>query len=165
MRYENDINNLKQQVDILQRELGQEAEHKKFLHLRFEEEQAAHTLSQQNFAAELQVKKEKNKVIQEELEAIKFSHNQMSKNYESDVVNLKQQAKTLQDRTDGEIQAHKATVANGWQVINTLRAELEEVKSQLNFEISRNLKLSKELEAAKDDYQPPRKKAGHAKMP
>ncbi len=56
-------------------------------------------------------------------------------------------------------------MVNGWQVINILRAELEEVKTLLNFEISRNLELSSELEAAKDDYQPPRKKAQRAKMP
>ncbi len=130
MRYESDINNLKQQVDILQRELGQGAEHKKFLHLRFEEEQAAHTISQQNFAAELQVEREKNKTLEEELESISASRKavelELKKRYDKLQRDYSQNQRRFIDELKAEREKNKF-----------IQGELEAIKLSHN-QISKN---------------------------
>ncbi len=103
--------------------------------------------------------------LQQELEALRYSHHQISQKYDSDVVSLRQQVKTLQGEIDMETSAHAATVKNGWRAVNALKAELEELKTQLNIEVSRNQCLSKKLEDEWYNYEPPRKKARRAEEP
>lgn len=185
LRYETDVIKVRQQADNLKKDLEKEMKQQKVLQNDFEELHAAHTLSQNKFTAELQREGEKNKLLREELERIAVSHHEISQRYETDVLTARQQAETLQCQLDKEVKAHAATVAEGWTVINSLRAELEalqqkmagdlqekplekegfygrqleELKTQLNYQVSLNLELSNELKAEREEYRPPRKRA------
>ncbi len=112
-------------------ELERDIQPRQDLQKEYDELQRAHSLNQERFIAELQAEREKSRMIQRELEALKCSHHHISQKYDSDVVSLRQRAETLLGKIDMETKAHAATVENGWQVVNTLKAELEELKTQL----------------------------------
>lgn len=185
-RYETDVINVRKQCDTLLSELEREIQQRRDLQKDYDELQV--TLGRERSTTELQGESEKNKLLHEDLERMKVSHREISNKYETDVVVVRQQAESLQCQLDKEVKNHTATVAEGWKVINGLKAELEachhkmaeemriqqqdaaekdrvlrqeleDLKTQLNTEISRNLELSKELKAEKEDYRPPRKRA------
>lgn len=160
---------------------------KKLLQVDYEELQVAHIISQDKSTTELQVEQQKNKVLQEELERIKLSHQELSLKYQMDVLTVRQQADYLRRELDHQVKIHTDKVLEDWSLIQKLKTEqdalrqkmaeeinflqinafekektfwreMDELKSQLNKQVSLNFELSTELKSEKDVYQPPRRK-------
>ncbi|XP_031161037.2 probable DNA double-strand break repair Rad50 ATPase isoform X1 [Sander lucioperca] len=158
------VHNERKQKKVIQKELG--------------ELTAAYTISQQKFSAELQVKKDQNKALQQELEQLKVSH-QISRRYETELKADREENHSLQKQLEDEIQHKAERMPEELEVIKQLRAEgsalfhrMEEeiqtlrnqsqelvTKLQTEAEVSRGLRseLTKLKEEQKDETRKPAK--------
>ncbi|XP_065806777.1 trichohyalin-like [Labrus bergylta] len=137
-----------------------------------------HQVSQEKLAVELQLEREKNKFLEEEMESLQNSHNKLHQSYEKEVVTVQHQADILQSELVKEVQSNADRAMVDHQVIMNLTAEqkalrikmaeamqikkekaleeafyireLEEVKAQLSLQTSLNLELSNELKAERE---------------
>lgn len=106
----------------------------------------AHAHSQNKFKADLQMKHQEHPLLQDKLERISVSHNDISQRYETDVITVRRQA-SLCHRMTEEINnlQHNILEKEG-----CYERKLEELKTQLNVQISLNLQLSTELQAERE---------------
>ncbi|KAL7387065.1 hypothetical protein ABVT39_017810 [Epinephelus coioides] len=152
---------------------------KKDLHKDYEQLRVAHIISQEKFTAELDIEKQRNKLLQEEVERTRVSYHDMKVKYETQILTLQQQAELLQREHDIQIQAHADRVASDQQMMQNLksaqdavvdkmaeemrilqknaladqtafRTQTEELMSQLNSQISLNHELSMGLKAERE---------------
>ncbi|KAL7396391.1 hypothetical protein ABVT39_005091 [Epinephelus coioides] len=153
---------------------------KKDLHKDYEQLRVAHIISQEKFPVELDLEKQKNKLLQDEVERTRVSYHDMTVKYETQILTLQQQVEVLQRERDIQIQAHADRVASDQQMMQNLksahdtlvdkmagemrilqenaladqtafRAQTEELMSQLNCQISLNHELSVGLKAERED--------------
>ncbi|KAL7399904.1 hypothetical protein ABVT39_003463 [Epinephelus coioides] len=149
---------------------------KKDLHKDYEQLRVAYIISQEKFTAELDMEKQRNKLLQEEVERTRVSYHDMTVRYETQILTLQQQAELNQREHDIQIQAHADRLASDQQMMQNLksaqdalvdkmaeemrilqknaladqtsfRTQTEELMSQLNSQISLNHELSMGLEA------------------
>nr|XP_046254200.1 rho-associated protein kinase 1-like [Scatophagus argus] len=179
-RYEAENVSVRQQAGTLQCEFEKACQEKMILLKHCEELQETHRRSMETITADLQMERENKVLLQKELDKIKLSYHENHLRYETDVLTARQHVDTLQLQLDKEIKSHSNTVSEAWSAVNKLSAdketlcqkiaevretlqqkqtlferELEELKTQLNVQISVNLELSTELEEI--DSRPPRK--------
>ncbi|KAL7387564.1 hypothetical protein ABVT39_025497 [Epinephelus coioides] len=166
--------NLAVQVNDIKRQ-----KKKKDLHKDYEQLRVAHIISEEKFTAELDIEKQRNKLLQEEVERTRVSYHDMKVKYETQILTLQQQAELSQREHDIQIQAHADRVASDQQMMQNLksaqdavvdkmaeemrilqknaladqtafRTKTEELMSQLNSQISLNHELSMGLEAERE---------------
>ena len=80
---------------------------KKDLQLDYEEHQVSHIISNGKFPAELQVDKDRNKILQDTLDRIRASLSQVILRYEADVINARQPIDNLLRDLENGVQQHK----------------------------------------------------------
>ena len=99
------------------------------LHDDYMEVQVSHIINKDKSGAELQVDKDRIKLLQD-------SQLEISQRYQTDVFAVRQQADTLQRELEKEVKSHADTVLVGSHVINNLRAELDTVCQKMAKEIN-----------------------------
>ena len=80
---------------------------KKNHQLDYEELQVSRVINDGKFPAELQVDKDRNKILQDALDRIRASLSQVILRYEADVINARQQADNLLHELENGVQQHK----------------------------------------------------------
>lgn len=117
-----------------------------YLRSQCEELEVAHAHSQNKFTADLQMKHQEHPLLQDKLERISVSHNDISQRYETDVITVRWQA-SLCHRMTEEINNLQQNIL---EKEGCYERKLEELKTQLNVQISLNLQLSTELQAERE---------------
>uniref|UniRef100_UPI0037E7EFD9 calponin homology domain-containing protein DDB_G0272472-like n=1 Tax=Semicossyphus pulcher TaxID=241346 RepID=UPI0037E7EFD9 len=166
----------------------------KLIEKDYEELQSAHKICQERFSAELQEEKNNTKLLQEQLESLRVSKQQLSQRYQTDVLAVRQQAESHQRELETQIkslmnkeaddqvliwnlEAEKGVIQQQMaEEINTLQqnivvketnycGELEELKTALSIQLARNMQLQNELQANREDNQPPKRKRSRCEEP
>ncbi|KAF0024436.1 hypothetical protein F2P81_023238 [Scophthalmus maximus] len=160
-KYEDDLNTVRRQADDLQCELEKKIEsHTQILsqdHLLMQNLMAEQDDCCQKTAEELQVQKEKNMVLQEELETLRASYQEISEKYETYFSTARQQTDDRQCEHENEIESHANTLSQDQLLMQNLRDEQEDCCQKMaeepQVQNEKNMALQEELERLRASYQ------------